>query len=85
MKVYEKKEVKVVNEILVNTVCDICKKDIDIKKQCYEVTTGHNDLGNDSCESVEYHDVCSDECLKKEFDLYLNSKYHTKYINIERG
>ena len=85
MKIYEKKEVQVVNEILVNTVCDICGKDIDIKKQVYEVTIGHNDWGNDSCDSVDYRDICSDECLKKEFDLYLTSKYHTKYINIEKG
>ena len=81
MKIYEEKEVPIIQKTLVDTICDICEK--HIASNGYEVTTGHNDWGNDSVDSVEYHDICSDECLKKELELYLKSKYNSKYIEIE--
>jgi hypothetical protein len=84
MKVYDKREVLVTKKILVKVVCDICKNDIPEEHHRYKVTTGHNDWDNDSCESVEYWDICSDECLQKKFDLYLKSEYFSKYINIEK-
>lgn len=84
MKFYEVKEVSVVQSTLVKVVCDICKKDIDWSRFYYKVTTGHYDWGNDSCDSVEDKDICSNECLEKEFHLYLESKDHTRYINVQR-
>jgi hypothetical protein len=84
MKIYEKKEVSVIKETLTKIECDICGKDINTEQEHYEVTTGHHDWGNDSCESIENIDVCSDECLQKEFNSYLKYESSTKYIEIER-
>lgn len=85
MKVYEEKEVPIIKKTLVKVTCDVCKKEINTVNDYYEVTTGHNDWGNDSYDSVEYKDICSDKCLKQEFDSYLKSSYDSKYINIEKG
>ena len=55
----------------------------------YSVETGHNDWGNDSVDSHERKDVCSDECLKKLFDQYIKgsfcvklSPYGTQFFNV---
>ena len=54
----------------------------------WKVTTGHNDWGNDSGDSIEQYEVCSTICLQKLFDIYKSesSKYqrNSKYIEIER-
>ena len=50
----------------------------------FEVTTGHNDWGNDSCDSIEYHTYCR-ECFAKPIHKYLartNGRKDTEYINI---
>jgi len=81
MKVYENKEIQVIKEVLVKTICDICGKEVPLNH--YEVTTGHHDWGNDSIESIENFDICSDECLKEQFNIYLKSRYRRKFIEIE--
>ena len=43
------------------------KKDI----KWFIVTTHHFDWGNDSVNSFEHKHVCSTECLRKEFEVYL--------------
>ena len=47
--------------------CDICNKVIPVSKgiesKYFEVTTGHHEWGNDSCESIEHHDICPD-CME---------------------
>lgn len=52
----------------------------------WEVTTGHNDWGNDSPESIEHYEVCSPTCLQGLFDIYKSesSEYqrNSKYINV---
>lgn len=83
---YEIKEHKVVEKTLVSErrYCDICSK--EITGPFWHVTTGHNDWGNDSCESIESFDVCSVECLGKVFDNYCkesNVICNTEYIEIE--
>ena len=55
-----------------------------IQQPYFSVTTGHHDWGNDSCDSVDVRDICSEECLKAEFDDYLECEDDTKYIEIER-
>ena len=51
--------------------------------QYYDVLTGHRDWGNDSCESMEWHDICPD-CINAFVSEYLsNIGYSTKYIEIE--
>lgn len=78
--------------------CDTCKKlifdtkDIDTYHdprrhltQYWEVTTGHYDWGNDSCDSVEIHQYCSKECLTKVFDQYLKrteDRINSEYFEI---
>lgn len=84
MKIYKAKEVSVIREILVGISCDICNKDISHKEYYYKVTTGHYDWGNDSHESIEDKDICSDGCLQKEFLKYLEEKTNSGYIEIQR-
>lgn len=51
----------------------------------YHVTTGHNDWGNDSIDSIDHMDICP-SCLVNEYSDYVDraSKgYNTEYINIE--
>ena len=53
----------------------------------YVVTTGHNDWGNDSCESVDRKVVCP-KCLTEEYSEYVNNInnaniWNTMYMNIE--
>lgn len=78
--------------------CDTCEKlifdtqDIDTynnpcrhRTQYWEVTTGHYDWGNDSCDSVETQQYCSKECLTKAFKKYLKrteDKISTEYFEI---
>lgn len=60
--------------------CDICGKTIYefVDGKCckhdeyWSLTTGHNDWGNDSCESVESLDLCSKECCVKALEKYLD-------------
>lgn len=85
-KKYEVKEHKVIEKTLVSErrYCDICRK--EITGPYWNATTGHNDWGNDSPESVESFDVCSVKCLGKVFDDYCklsDSPYNTRYIEIE--
>ena len=84
MKLYEDREFWVKEKFLGRTVCDICKKEIH-KTAHYEVTTGHHDWGNDSIESINNSDICSDDCLKVVFGVYLEGTSDSKYINIEMG
>ena len=84
MKIYEEKLVSTFEKTLVKTVCNICGKGIGENDNYYEVTKGHHDWGNDSIESVSELDICSDECLQKEFKTYLESSYDTKYIDVTK-
>lgn len=71
------------------TYCDVCKKEINTNKGYYELTTGHNDWDNDSCESIEHFDICSRTCLMNKFTEYLDESnandWNTKYFNVERA
>ena len=53
----------------------------------YVVTTGHNDWGNDSCESVDTKVVCP-KCLTEEYSNYVSlineaNIWNTMYMNIQ--
>lgn len=65
--------------------CDICKSEID--GGYWKVSTSHLDWGNDSCESYEYKDVCSIECLNSILAEYAidYTKSNTQRISIEQG
>lgn len=68
--------------------CDVCGKVIPAKKYKYdsnkyfEVTTGHHDWGNDSCESIEYRDICPD-CISGYVSDYLKDVDGSEYIEVE--
>lgn len=80
-------------------VCDKCGKVLEyrynhkelvniskehMKVEYYEVTTGHHDWGNDSIDSVEYHDYCP-TCVLQAIDEYYettNGEINTNYIEI---
>lgn len=79
-------------------LCDVCKKIIykrsfkpgDIKSTktfaFWRITTGHNDWGNDSPDSVETYDVCSTDCIRKKMEEYIDitcDGVNSQYINIE--
>ena len=83
MKLYTEKQVLIKKYVLEKIKCDICKKDIE-DETYYEVTTSHNDWGNDSWESLHTADICSDECLSKMFNEYLELNSDTKKIEVEK-
>lgn len=73
--------------------CDIChrelrcpcsedKKWVHMYPKYFEVTTGHNDWGNDSIDSIEHRDICP-ECVSKFVSCYLQEANGTEYIEIE--
>ena len=68
-------------------VSDICGKEINKSYQGYwTVNTHHNDWDINSCESYEYFDVCSQECLWNLFIDYIeNSKkgWNSKCFDIK--
>lgn len=70
-----------------STHCDVCDKEINKYKGYWTLTTGHHDWGNDSHESIEHFDICSEDCLRKKFDEYVSdsgSDYNTMYFEVER-
>lgn len=75
---------------LVGIKCDICGKLIPVDKRGYkndkckyfEVTTGHNDWGSESCESIEHRDICP-ECVSGFVAEYLANAEGTEYIEVE--
>ena len=40
----------------------------------FTLTTGHYDWGNDSCDSVEQEDICSEDCVKTALIRYLRGR-----------
>lgn len=68
--------------------CDVCHNVIDDNGPYWELTTGHYDWGNDSCDSIEHFDICSEACLRAKFDEYAResgaSEYNTMYFEVEK-
>lgn len=86
---YESKEiiVKTVKKII-GIKCDECGKVIladngaKPSNRYFEVTTGHRDWGNDSVDSIHYHDLCP-SCVGDFTSEYLESAKGTEYIEVE--
>ena len=68
MDIKETKEVTVKQEVVVAKKCDVCGKEIHGKH--WLLTTSHNDWGNDSCESIKYEDLCSEDCVQEKLKEY---------------
>lgn len=100
MKTYNYEKYTVTEERISEELwyCDVCKRLIykrSIKDKSknknmvsfWKLTTGHNDWGNDSCESVECFALCSEECAKVKFVEYLEDSAegeNTMYFAIVR-
>lgn len=82
MKLYEKQEIMTVTNKQIGVVCDMC--DSDIKGVYYEITTHHNDWGNDSCDSYNHFEFCSLECMRKHMDDYFKNAIGSEQYDIER-
>ena len=83
MKYYGKPTIEKIEHRLCEYIrCDSCNK--KIKGKYFEITTGHNDWGNDSIDSIEHKDIC-DDCVNKYCDNYLkeNQRSNTAYIDVE--
>ena len=65
--------------------CDVCGK--EFKGKHWELTTGHYDWGNDSCESIEHYDLCSEDCIRNKIKDYFEDcdDYCTHYFNLEQS
>lgn len=78
-------------EVIDELCCDHCGKSIPFYKydketfKAFEVMTGHHDWGNDSCDSIEYHQFCCIECavefIKKFYEEEKGS--NTAYAEIK--
>lgn len=83
-----KKEVRMVPLEKIEPIemhCDICGKVIDTRNW-FSVSTHHSDWGNDSFESLEFYDICSDKCVMEFAGKYVSEAYggvNTKTIEIE--
>lgn len=89
-KEYETKTHTVTEKVLVKETryCDVCGNEIASNDSYWELTTHHNDWGNDSIESYEYFDVCSQNCMRKKFEEYLkdsDNDYNTMCFDVERN
>ena len=92
----ETKKIVVIQDCIVSKKCDVCGKEIpptviphkygEPVYDYYEVTTHHNDWGNDSVDSYEYFDVCSPDCANKLWEEYIHDSAGTpnsKCIKVE--
>lgn len=79
----ETKKILVTRECIVGKKCDVCGKEIpptavpheygEPVYDYYEVTTYHNDWGNDSIDSYESRDACSPDCASKLWEEYIHN------------
>lgn len=86
MKTYKKVERVINDEVLESVTCDICNARIGKGVFYFDITTGHYEWGNDSCESIESFQACCPECLKRFIDndfAKMREVYHSAYINVE--
>ena len=68
--------------------CDICKRIIkptrykENSSRYFEVMTGHNDWGNDSCDSISHRDICPN-CIGEFVTKYTQEADGSEYLELE--
>lgn len=70
MEVNEIKQVTETKSVTVARKCDVCgniHKGKYTPNEWHTFSHNHNEWGNDSCDSYEYHEVCSPECYLTKF------------------
>ena len=84
-KEYETKTHTVTEKVLVKETryCDVCGKEIENKKSYWQITT-HEDWGNDSIDSYEYFDACSENCMRNKFEEYLKNSDDGSCFDVEK-
>jgi len=80
---YNEMPVTKIKKNCINITCNICNKQIPNGSKYYSVNTSHCDWGNDSMDSYNDFEICSNDCLNKKFNEYLEDKSVTKKISIE--
>ena len=94
MKIEERKQVTETKIVTVARKCDVCGKVHEGKytpDEWHEFNHHHNEWGNDSIDSYEYHEVCSAECYAvkfkecvKDLEGYTNAKVDEFEIQFAR-
>lgn len=97
---YTRKVTKEVNESYgLKVTCDICGKvfcDFDAtppkssageSAEYFSLTTGNHDWGNDSIDSIEQEDICSEDCVKTALIRYFKDTQRSKtaYFNLSKN
>ena len=83
---YETKTHTVTEKVLVKETryCDVCGKEIGKHKSYWHIST-HEDWGNDTIDSFEYFDICSENCMREKFEEYLkdSNDCNGMFFNVE--
>ena len=90
-----KKEVEVDEVVGEKFICDECGKEyaknlasrkVEGRLVYYDVTLGHHDWGNDSCDSIKNKQYCCADCLRKAFNKWVeeNEDSETAYFEIQK-
>lgn len=70
MKITEKRTVTEFKNVTIGRKCDVCRKTHEgdeFPDEWHSFSHHHNEWGNDSCDSYEYHEVCSPKCYWDKF------------------
>lgn len=85
-------EVKIATPRIVEYIkCDCCGKKIvpyqgygkETESEYVQMTTGHHDWGNDSCDSIETHHYCK-KCAAQKASEYILDLCGSEYLELER-
>lgn len=84
MRISEEKKIEITKKIETKCFCDICGN--EIIGPYFRVVTGHDDWGNDSIDSIEYFDICSDKCIQEKINIFLSEccRSNTQHIEIRQ-
>jgi len=80
----ETKQITKTVKIFKRLKCDICGK--EFTGPYWIANTHHDDWGNDSVDSYETYDLCSENCVEIMFQKYMKDCKHsdTQYLSFEQ-
>lgn len=84
MEITEIHNVTLEKEVIIGIKCDICGR--DIHGRYWTLISGHRDWGNDSCDSVEHFELCSEKCVQSKIKDYFKDceHSHTQYFELDQ-